>query len=63
VKKYRLHLHYSWGREHEADRKRDRAAAEYRHALNIDPKFEQAKSALDGLSRSKRGLFARLFGR
>lgn len=63
VKKYRLHLHYSWGREHEANRNIDRATSEYRHALNIDPSFEPAKSAIEKLTDKPRGLFARLFNR
>ena len=63
VKKYRLHLHYAWGREHEAAHRTDQAKAEFRRALTVDPTFERAKLALDALSETKRGLLARLFKR
>lgn len=64
VKRYRVHMHHAWGREHQQAGRVEEARAEFRRALDIDPAFAEAHTALAGLPEPKdksRGLFSRLF--
>ena len=65
-KKYRVYMHYARGREYAANNEIERAKAEYRRALALDPEHRMALGALQELGGSKpasRGLFSRLFGK
>ena len=67
-KRYRVYMHYAWGREHHLAGRSDAAAAEYRRALTIDPHFELAAQALDEIASNesaagKMGVLNRLFRR
>jgi len=59
-KRYRVRMHYAWGREHQAAGRLDEARLEYERALRIDPSFEAARRAL---RRARPGFFRRLFGK
>jgi tetratricopeptide (TPR) repeat protein len=64
VKRYRVHMHHAWGREHQQAGRLEEARAEFRRALDIDPEFDAAQAALTDLPEPKdkaRGLFSRLF--
>jgi tetratricopeptide (TPR) repeat protein len=64
VKRYRVHMHYAWGREHQQAGRLEEARAEYRRVLDLDPEFAAAERAVAGLPEPKdkpRGLFSRLF--
>lgn len=62
TKKFRLHMHYVWGLEHEEAGRFDDARAELQRAITIDPEFRRAHEALDRLP-GKKGIFSKLFGR
>lgn len=63
-RRYRVYLHYAWGREHMAAGRPDQARAELGRALGIDPEFAAARRDLDALSRKRPGrLLGKLFGK
>lgn len=64
VKRYRVHMHHAWGREHQQAGRVAEARAEYRRALDLQPSFGPAERALAELPGPKdrpRGLFSWLF--
>ena len=65
-KKFRVYMHYAWGREHQGAGRFEDAAAEFRRALKLDPHFDDAIGALDEVSdaaEKQTGVFGRLFRR
>jgi tetratricopeptide (TPR) repeat protein len=49
-KKYRVYMHYAWGREHQGAGRLDEATAELRRALKLDPRLDLAIEALDEIA-------------
>lgn len=64
-RRYRVHMHYAWGCEHQAAGRADAAATELRRALAIDGSFAAAAEALSRLDAGgeRPGLLGRLFRR
>lgn len=50
TKKFRVYMHYAWGRELQAARRDDDARAEYNRALNLEPDFEPALKSVASLA-------------
>ena len=65
--KYRVHMHYTWGRELHAAGRDDEAIVEYNRSLKLDPNFEPALKSVAALrldaGKKSPGLFSRLFGK
>lgn len=61
--RYRVHMHYVLGRDHQAANRPKKARAEYERALSLDPDFGRAKTAMEtlGPKTKQRGLFSKLF--
>lgn len=68
-KRFRVYMHYAWGREHLESGRLEDAAAEFRRALKLDPAFDDAVEGLDEITRMTErderqpGVFGRLFRR
>lgn len=64
-RRFRVHMHYAWGREHQGAGRLEDAAAEFRRALKLDPTFDQAAEALDSIAGQgdRTGVLGRLFRR
>jgi tetratricopeptide (TPR) repeat protein len=66
TKKYRVYMHYAWGRELQEARREEEARAEYNRALSLDPDFAPALQAIATLRVDKpaTGKFlSKLFGK
>jgi curved DNA-binding protein CbpA len=61
-KKFRVHMHYLWGLEHEEAGQIENARAELLRVVKLDPEFKRAHEALDRLP-GKKSIFSKLFGR
>lgn len=67
-RRFRVHMHYAWGREHEGAGDLDSAAAEFRRSLQLEPTFQEAAEALESVTErlereTSGGVFGRLFRR
>jgi hypothetical protein len=63
-KKFRAHMHYARGREHQDDGRHDEARAEWERALNLMPELNAARAAIDQLPEPPKppgGLLSKLF--
>lgn len=64
-KRYRLYMHYAWGRQAEAGGSDDEARAEYKRALGLDASFAPALEAMSSLrsagKKKEGGLFSKWF--
>jgi curved DNA-binding protein CbpA len=66
-RKYRVYMHYTWGRELQAAGRDEDALVEYNRALGLDPGFEPALKSVATLrlgdGKKQGGLLSRFFGK